>query len=58
MKKIYLGMLVVFHIIGFQSCTPEALNETNVNTIQACCGDEGELPPPPPPPPPGDGIGG
>lgn len=48
-------MLVVFHIIGFQSCTPEALNETDV--IQACCGDEGEIPPPPPPPP-GDEVGG
>ncbi|WP_420571939.1 hypothetical protein [Kordia sp.] len=55
MKKIYLVALVVFHIIGFQSCTPEALNETDV--IQACCGDEGEIPPPPPPPPPGDGLG-
>ncbi|AXG70027.1 hypothetical protein KORDIASMS9_02256 [Kordia sp. SMS9] len=55
MKKLYVLSLVVFHIIGFQSCTPEALN--NTNDIQACCGDEGELPPPPPPPPPGDGLG-
>lgn len=46
-------MLVGFHIIGFQSCTPESLTE---NTTQGCCGDE--IPPPPPPPPGGGGNGG
>ncbi|MFK7750888.1 MAG: hypothetical protein AB8B65_21035 [Kordia sp.] len=60
MKKIYLVLLVVFHILGFQSCTPEVLDETDeTDEIEACCGDEGELPPPPPPPPPppGNGLG-
>jgi hypothetical protein len=55
MKKIYVLSLVVFHMIGFQSCTPETLDETT--KIQACCGDDIPIPPPLPPPPPGDEVG-
>jgi hypothetical protein len=51
MKQIFLIGIVVFHMVGLQSCSPEALNE---NSPQACCGDDIPiLPPPPPPPPPG-----
>lgn len=50
--------LLIFALFGvIVSCTPEVLNTTD--EIQACCGDEGEIPPPPPPPPPTeDGFGG
>ena len=35
------------------SCTPENLKE-EINTTQACCGEDGDLEPPPPPPPDGN----
>lgn len=43
---------MVFLNLGFQSCTPQALNE-DLQTPQACCDEDGDIPPPPPPPPPG-----
>jgi len=57
MKKIIIILLTIFLNIGLYSCTPQALNE-DLQTPQACCGDEGELPPPPPPPPPPPGGNG
>lgn len=48
MKKLFIIIVTVFLNLGFQSCTPQALDE-DLQMPQACCGDEGEIPPPPPP---------
>ncbi len=41
--------LIVFAIF---SCTPRSLSDKSI-TEQACCGEEGQIPPPPP-----DGVTG
>ena len=53
MKKIYIIMFTVFLNGIIFSCTPENLKE-EINTTQACCGEDGDLEPPPPPPPDGN----
>ena len=35
--------------LGLTSCTKTDVAEEGYN-VQACCGDEGDIPPPPPPP--------
>lgn len=44
-------MFTVFLNSVFLSCNPESIADDNVP--QACCGEQGEIPPPPP-----DVIGG
>ncbi len=48
MKKITLILVTVFLNMALFSCTPQAMSE-EVKGVQACCGDDGNLPPPPPP---------
>jgi hypothetical protein len=54
MKKIAIIIFAVFLNMGLFSCTPQSITE-DLQTPQACCGDDGDIPPPPPPPPPGGG---
>jgi len=51
MKKIAFMLFAVSLNAFIFSCTPEALTE-GPSPVQACCGEEGDIPPPPPPPPP------
>ncbi|MEY8870282.1 hypothetical protein [Meridianimaribacter flavus] len=50
MKKVYVIICVLGVNMLFYGCNPESISE-EVNP-QACCGENGEIPPPPPPPPP------
>jgi hypothetical protein len=44
-------MFTIFLNVALFSCTPQAIS-ADVQTGQACCGEDGNFPPPPPPPPP------
>ncbi|WP_243471542.1 hypothetical protein [Winogradskyella sp. MH6] len=50
MKKISVILFTVFLNMAFFSCNPESITDEVIP--QACCGEDGEIPPPPPPPPP------
>lgn len=51
MKKCmgFLALLCLF--VSLQACTPQTIPESI--TPQACCGDDGDIPPVTTPPPPG-----
>jgi hypothetical protein len=51
MKKTAIIMFSMLLNLGLFSCTPQDINE-ELQTEQACCGEDGNFPPPPPPPPP------
>jgi len=54
MKKIVLILVtVILNVFLFSCSADEVLEESvldNLETPQACCGEEGNIPPPPPPP--------
>jgi len=53
MKKVYILLLAIVLNIALYSCTKPGVAEEGF-LIEACCGDDGDIPPPPPPPPGGD----
>lgn len=46
MKKLVWLLAVVCFALTFQSCTPQSIEEV---VPQACCGDDGDIPPYTPP---------
>ncbi|SDE36122.1 hypothetical protein [Ulvibacter litoralis] len=47
MKKLALILFTVSLNLGLFSCSPQAISE-DTNAPQACCGEDGHIPPPPP----------
>lgn len=52
MKKTSLIILTVILNTSLFSCTPETIADEVQE--QACCDEQGHIPPPPPPPAPGE----
>jgi len=54
MKKIIIILVTVTLNVFLFSCTSDDIISEevldNLETPQACCGNEGDIPPPPPPP--------
>lgn len=56
MEKTLKSIALLSMIIFFNSCTPTSLKEEykELNQMENCCGEDGDIPPPPPPPPTDD----
>tara|TARA_R110002033_G_scaffold167528_1_gene206747 strand:- start:21268 stop:21438 length:171 start_codon:yes stop_codon:yes gene_type:complete len=55
MKKVIYPIAILLIAMNFSSCNPESIIDQA--EPQACCGEEGNIPPPPPPPDPTLGNG-